>query len=41
MNANQEMAEASMSASMISNQDLLARMEARTEPSRETDREDL
>jgi hypothetical protein len=40
-NANQEKAEASMSASMKSNQDLLARLEARIETIREKDREDL
>jgi hypothetical protein len=41
MNANQEKAEASMSASMKSNQDLLARLEARIETNRGKDGEDL
>jgi hypothetical protein len=41
MNANQEKAEVSMSASMKSNQDWLARLEARIEINREKDREDL
>jgi hypothetical protein len=37
MNANQENAEEIMSASMKSNQDLLARLEARFETNREKD----
>jgi esterase/lipase len=41
MNANNEKAEASISVSMKSNQDLVARLEARIEIDREKDQEDL